>query len=246
MRNNFKIFAITLFFVSTFTFLINGCSNIYSIEGSGNSVTLNRKINNFSGLNISGGLSIHISSTQPDSILTIICDDNFPNHIKTFFEGDVLIIDYEDDLSPVIPIKIILPDFRLQSLDASGAIKFTYDTSIVYDSKSFSIDVSGANTISLPLNVSNIEIDVSGANKISLNGFTNSLHIEASGANTINAENLESNSVFVDASGANSFKLNVTEEMELDLSGANSVKYRGNPKRFKQDVSGNTKISKLE
>ena len=72
------------------------------------------------------------------------------------------------------------------------------------------------------------------------------MHIEASGANTINAENLESNSVFVDASGANSFKLNVTEEMELDLSGANSVKYRGNPKRFKQDVSGNTKISKLE
>lgn len=240
----FKYIYIIYFIISPVLFV--GCYNIDGVVGSGNSVTLNRQIKNFSSLHASGSVLVHISKTQPDSILTITCDDNLAKQIKTFIDGSELIIDPQDFFMSKTPIKIVLPYTQLTSLDLSGAIKFTTDDEVVFDSKKFSVDASGASEISLSLKTNTTELDLSGASEITISGFSNSFHIDASGASTINADKFEVNNIFVESSGASTFLLNVVDEIDLDISGASKIFYRGNPKKIKQSISGASKISKLE
>ncbi|MDA0986070.1 MAG: DUF2807 domain-containing protein [Bacteroidetes bacterium] len=237
-----KIF-ITLFSILFF----NGClSHHFVIDGDGNYISSTKKIENFTSLHVSGGLSIHISGTQKENEMTIFCDENLSKYIRTYVDGSELIIDPEFNIYPSKQIKIILPFTQLQNLNFSGAVKFTHDSSIVFDSKNISLDVSGANTLSLPLNNNFADIDLSGASKVTFTGFVKSLHIDASGANTIEASELIANNIFIDASGASTFRLNVLDELNLNLSGAHKIYYKGNPSKINQDISGASIIIKSE
>jgi hypothetical protein len=105
--------------------------------------------------------------------------------------------------------------------------------------------VSGASTSSVRgLGGESFDLDVGGAGKVSLAGRVSRLTIEVSGAARVTAAELRAGKVKVGVRGAASVDLGVAEELEVSLSGAGKVGYRGNPK-IKKEISGVGKLIRL-
>jgi hypothetical protein len=72
------------------------------------------------------------------------------------------------------------------------------------------------------------------------------LKIESSGASELNAENLETESTTLEISGAGDASVFVNSSLDINVSGAASVKYKGNPETINQSSSGAGSIRKID
>lgn len=204
-------------------FAIAGCRDwgIMGVRGNGKVVTDERNIADFTELELGGAYSVDVKVGGKPS-LVISGEENIIKYIKTYVEGDRLIVDTRKNISPrkEIRIKITVP--KLDALDASGAC-----------------DVYAENIKS-----ERFSIDLSGAGSIELNGSTDKCNIDISGAASLDAKNLKSRSLKVSISGASSADVYASEYIDASVSGVGSITYYGNPKDVRKDVSGVGSISK--
>ena len=78
----------------------------------------------------------------------------------------------------------------------------------------------------------------SGASQIELYGSAESVDLDLSGASHFDGYDLETDIYNVDVSGASHAKIFVNSELSADVSGAASLKYKGEPIIKQHDVSG--------
>jgi len=130
---------------------------------------------------------------------------------------------------------------NLTSIDASGVIEINGKDKIVTDN--FIIESSGASSIELILAVKKLSIDISGASELKLSGSADTNYIDISGASDLQAYELKTNYTYVDISGAGCAKVNASEEISGDVSGASDLKYLEEPAKLMIDASGVADIS---
>ena len=88
-----------------------------------------------------------------------------------------------------------------------------------------------------------MDLRVSGASAIQLRGQVNELIIRMSGAGDIEAYDLVSKYCKISLSGIGSAEIYVEDELEANISGVGGIRYRGNPNRVRDDISGLGRIS---
>ncbi|MGZ3867050.1 MAG: GIN domain-containing protein, partial [Bacteroidia bacterium] len=94
----------------------------------------------------------------------------------------------------------------------------------------------------LDISVNTVSCNESGAATISLNGNCNKLEAIVSGAASLKAENLIAENANVNTSGASTAKVNVTNRLEGNASGASTLKYSGSPKETQLNQSGASNV----
>ncbi len=106
------------------------------------------------------------------------------------------------------------------------------------------LGVSGsANVEAAGINTDRLTVTVSGAANIKIGGEADEQEINISGSGNYRAGDLESKEVKIAVMGAGSALVNVSEELDAEISGVGSVEYIGDP-TVKQDVSGVGRVSK--
>ena len=101
------------------------------------------------------------------------------------------------------------------------------------------VETSGAVTLTARrLQGERLDVECSGATQLTLAGEVKTLALDLSGASEVHALALEAATVEVEASGASQVKVRATERLTVDASGATSVRYSGEPKAVKTEVSG--------
>jgi len=107
------------------------------------------------------------------------------------------------------------------------------------------VNLSGACSLTInDIKNDNLEIDASGANDIHLNGETKNLSVELSGACNLDAKEFITSKVKITLSGATDAIVNVTDELNVEVSGVSKVKYIGNPSKITKDISGMSSLEK--
>ncbi len=76
-----------------------------------------------------------------------------------------------------------------------------------------------------------------------MDGKADEQEINILGSGTYQAQNLRSKESTIDVAGAGSAVVNVSEELDAEISGVGSVEYIGDP-TVKQDVNGAGQVSK--
>ena len=193
------------------------------VKGSGNVVTEKREIADFKSIEVSGIFEVEVVAQKEFSI-EIEADDNLLELIKTEVKDGTLEIERKKRFSSRNSIKIRISAPNIEKLDNAGVSKVTI------------------------VNIANesLQIDSSGASKVKLEGTTNKLNLDISGASRIDASGLSASKVAVESSGASSARVNVSSELDADLSGASRVSYKGNPTRIDKNTSGASRISQVE
>lgn len=110
----------------------------------------------------------------------------------------------------------------------------------------FNSDVSGSGKVMLTLNASgDAEFGVSGSGKIEASGTASRVKTSISGSGKVLAANLETNSCEVRITGSGDVEINVKNELDANITGSGSVRYKGNPTKVNSHSAGSGHVRKL-
>jgi hypothetical protein len=99
-------------------------------------------------------------------------------------------------------------------------------------------EISGASKVNGNIKVHDAEITLSGASRAKLRGSANDVTLAAWGAANLDLTAFVVNSATVYLKGASQATINVTKQLDIDLSGASRLNYLGHPNLCEINVSG--------
>lgn len=211
-------------------------------EGSGKTVSENRKLDSFTKLNVSGVYKIVLKQGNPS--VKITADDNLLKLIEMSVSGDELSIKTQKPIcnAAMMEIDISNPDF--QAVESSDALDLSSDGKLTL--KDFDLELSGAAKVKLDLNAANVKIKTSGAADINLTGQATENQVITSGVLNLNAFNFVVANYRVESSGITHCKINVLQQLNINISGTGGLEYKGNPSKISNEHSAFTSIKKIQ
>ena len=112
--------------------------------------------------------------------------------------------------------------------------------------KSFNSDVSGSGKVNAGVVVADrAEFGISGSGKVEASGSAAEVRVSISGSGKVLASNLETNTCNVRISGSGDVEIAVKNEIDANITGSGSVRYRGDPSKVSSHASGSGSVRKL-
>jgi hypothetical protein len=199
-------------YVATAAFL-GGCT-VQPLKGDGKISVDHRQISNFTSLEAAGAFVVQWSSGPPS--LTVTADQNLLPHIRTRVSGDLLKIDTDTPIVPTRRVTIVVSSGALTRVDLAGAVALTASR---VTSAAFLLTATGASTINVDGNVSELNVELTGASRL-------------------NAATLNSKSANVTLTGASSADIAVKESLKATITGAGVLAYSGQPGSVEKQITG--------
>jgi hypothetical protein len=195
-------------------------SNIQTIQGSGNVVTTERNIGDFTSIQVDMGADVVL--TQGDSeTLTIEAEDNLMPYIETNIRNGRLIVSIPHNVSLTLiqSIRLHITFDTLQEIEIFGSSQIT-----------------GEN-----LNLDTLTIAFSGSGSTWLTGEVDEQTINIRGQATMNNFDLAGRNVTVDISGNGIINVNATDTLNVTIAGQGDIHYIGSP-TITENISGQANI----
>lgn len=210
----------------------SGCREMLGrrIRGNGHITSETRTASGFTGVDVSGAISVYVKQDSVASI-KVEADENLLEYIEVHNSGSTLEIHTRHgvNLRPTHKIKVYVSSPSFTHFEASGACEI-YGENEITSAESMNVSLSGASNGKLDLNVPKVTVDLSGASDISIRGKTRDFDAGASGASSIKCFELLTENTDVDLSGASHAEIYASVTLDGETSGASSVDYKGNAK----------------
>lgn len=238
------IVSLSVLVFAALTFGLFYCASVVneSVRGSGTVIISERTVESFKGIDVSGALDIYL--TQGDAIsVKVETDDNLQEYIIAEVKNNTLKL----YTKPRVTIKkmtkanVYITFVDINNIDISGACKITGENKFSFNE--LNLDLSGASKVKMDLDAKQMKIDASGASNLTFKGNIAQMIADFSGASDLNGEDLIVKKLKLEGSGASTIKIQVTESLSADVSGATTLKYKGNPETNSVSSSGASKIS---
>ena len=258
MKKAIAVVLATVFLTSGF---LVGCIGDI-VTGSGNIVTEDMDFSDFTQLEVSSAFDVEI--TQSDSyIVSITADDNLFDYIQVSQVGETLTVGLGtvNIRWPVtLQANVTMP--QLSGLNLSGATDGT--ASGFSSTENLDIEVSGASSLELAeisagdamFNISgasdvtgdmaagDVNLIVDGASTVQLEGSANDIVAVAEGGSHLKLDDFTVNNADVSLSGASSGTINLSGQLDADLSGASNLEYIGEPTLGTMNITGASTLSR--
>ena len=190
------------------------------VKGSGKRVVQKREISPFTSISTEGAFTIEVTC-QKDPSLEVEGDDNVLELVTAEVRGNELRLTSSKSFSTDEPVRFKITVPNLEGLTVSGAGR---------------IDIKGMKN-------EKFEIDSNGAPNIVVAGTTKTVDINSNGAGRIDTQNLQASRAVVDSKGVSRIDLDVSEQLDITVSGPSTVTYKGDPV-VNKTVNGPGKVEK--
>ncbi|HTI58053.1 head GIN domain-containing protein [Mucilaginibacter sp.] len=221
-----RTYFISIAFIAFLAIVILPSCRFRCIKGSGNHVSENHKVSDFTRINVSGGFKVTLKQDSSLNV-SINADDNLMKYIHVESDGDELKVYYKKNVCPSGQMEISIGVRNLEKLKGSGAINFVSDGKI--NTKDLDIKLNGASNINMDLSAANLSTESAGASEITLRGQATSHRIEMTGNGTVHAFDFVVGKYDLHTTGASDCEINVLNDLQVSSTGAADVKYKGNP-----------------
>ena len=220
--------------------LLAGCCAVpfrTQLVPSGPLVTKDYDLSNFSA--VAAGSAFEVEIVRSDSYgVSVTVNESLVESLEVSVSGKTLNIALKPSIgltgAATMKAQVTMPE--LTGLDLSGASRTTLAG--FKSDNPLTTEVSGASTLRGDLTCGDASFNVSGASKVNLNGSAQDLKVEASGASTVDLSNFASQDTVVDASGASKVVVAASGSLDVEASGASTVRYTGEPAKLKTNTSG--------
>ena len=143
------------------------------------------------------------------------------------------------------PIRVYLTLPGLTALDGSGSSHFHGLTA--WTGSDLTLTLSGASSADLDFTATGtLRSEASGASRLTLRGAAAQHTLGLSGASSFDGFNLTTPHTDLTAAGASTARLTATTTLAVRASGASEVYYQGNPSVTVRDLSGSSRLVKVE
>ena len=193
-----------------------------------------RHLSDFTGLSVSGGISVNLHYGTPKAEVNVIKGDL--EKLKTEVKGNTLKIYFEGKrwgMSNNDKAKIDLYFDNLNYIDVSAGANV--ECNVVIKADDFDVDVSSGGRLDIEVEAASIDSDVSSGASINITGKADELNVDASSGASFRGAGLMAKNVDADVSSGGNIKVWATEEIHADASSGGSVQYKGEPKKVNID-----------
>jgi len=193
-----------------------GCSDFgNAVKGSGVSMTEDRELDAFSGIEVAGAFCVSVTCGREQSF-TITGDDNIVPLILTEVRGKTLHVKSEEEISTDTPLTIVINCNSLDGFRAFGAV---------------SADITEVDS-------DRIEIEINGTGAIAASGRARAVDLSVAGSASVDTNSLEAERVSVTINGAGTAGVHATSAVDATINGVGTIEYSGDPESVSQNVSG--------
>ena len=220
--------------------------NEKSVKLSGVTKVSTKEVSAFDKVDVSGAIDVIVNIGNKSEVV-IEADSAIMPYVVTEVKDRELriynkdIIGFYNFKNNKILVTITTPS--ILELESSGACDVT-----INDLKTdmFKVSLSGACDLIGSFECNVLDFESSGSSDSKLRGKVKNCNIELSGACDIKALDLEVDSLKIEGSGSSNVEITVQNSLDVELSGASELRYKGEPKYIKSDVSGVSKLTKFE
>jgi len=186
-----------------------------------------RNIPSFSSIKILDNAEVHIRIGSPQEVKVL--SKAALDKVNTTVNDGVLSISG-------INAEIFLTVENLESIKIGGIGKADADS--VIRTKNLSISISGNGKVKMPIDVDFLDLNISGIGKVDLSGTATHVESNISGSAKVNAIDLKVKDAEAKISGVGKFYMDVTQSLELSISGSGSFYYKTKPENLNTRISG--------
>lgn len=112
--------------------------------------------------------------------------------------------------------------------------------------KSVKADVSGSGKVFVTGTISGrADFEISGSGRVEASGSADSMSVEISGSGRVMGANFVTNVAKIDIAGSGDVEITVNKDLDADISGSGTVRYKGDPARVNSNASGSGNVKKM-
>jgi hypothetical protein len=231
---------ITLF---TFAAVFSAC-NYHSETGSGNTITQNKTVGNFTGISASNAIEVEVKIGSPAAV-KIEADDNVIEYVKAIVKGNTLKIGLARNVSinnATIKVYVTVPDLAQLSASSSSVIRVI---NIIKSNGKLSFDASSSADIEAVVEAPEVYVEASSSGTVSLSGKTQNYLLQGSSAGSIKTAALLAENTIANVSSAATAEVHASVSLTANPSSGAVVKYKGGA-TVKENTSSGGSVSKIE
>ena len=192
--------------------------NDLCLKGSGDVNDYTLELDSFDEVKLTGPVNLRITQGMGQEVI-VMAEPEMYQHLSYRVINKRLEIGYEDNIKCFdtnfgVWINVTVPDINAVSVEGASEIRSSGDLTL----DKLAIDISGTGDIEITGNVDEQIINVAGT--INLNNFE-----------------LSTETTEITIAGAGTLEVAVEELLDITVSGAATIRYKGNP-QIKQDISG--------
>ena len=212
--------------------------------GSGNIITENRAVENFTGIAVSNSIDVEVKMGSVAAV-QVEADDNIIKHIVTTVSGGILKIRIENLHSfNNTHTKVYITTPELKSVEASSSADVKVMDVIKDDGKVTFKSSSSAN-IEAEVDAPEVTADANSSASITLSGRTKNYKAEVSSSAEINSATLLSENTDVEANSSGSADVYGSVTINAKASSSGSINYQGGA-IVKKSVSSSGSVGNKE
>jgi hypothetical protein len=200
---------------------VSACDGgLFGVRGSGNVITESRDVSGFSEIALFGSGTVRVDVNGTESLI-VEAEDNIMPLLKTEVRNGRLELSVESSISPTTDVTYTVTAVALDGVTIAGSGDVAA-TGVAADS---------------------FDIEVSGSGRVEPAGTAGTLAVEISGSGRYLGEGLKSSVGTVRVSGSGEAVVNVTDDLDVDVSGSGGVQYIGEP-TVTESVSGSGYVTR--
>lgn len=226
-----NLLVVILFFTALILSLVNGFTGI-KVIGSGNLVSKTYDYGDFTEVKAQNGM--HVELTRADSFtIEVVTDDNAIEYVQVSKSGNTLSIKPKPNVAfrdTTLTAKVTMPELHKIELSGGSHLNLTGFNS----THDLSVKLSGGSHVSdfitpSDITAGNVDFNLSGGSHVRLTGSANDLDIDCSGGSHIDLEGFSADNADINLSGGSHATVNISDTLNVDISGGSKVYYIGNP-----------------
>lgn len=241
---NYK-FLINISVVILFTIPAFAKGNNDKIKGNGNVTLENRKVTDFSDLELDGVFNVFI--IQGDSVgVKVETDENIQKYIKVENIGNKIKIydENEENIKKYTKMNVYVTVREIENLtmDLVGdlVIKDTLKT-VLLKFKSTSVGNTEINIVTQKL-----IMYLNGVGDVKISGSAQVVDLIDKAVGNLKAYNLKVGRFVIDYNGVGNIDINVEKELSVNSTGVGHINYRGNPIFTTKEVTGTGLLKRVK
>ena len=218
--------------------------NRFSVRPSRDISTFNTSADSFTELEVEDAFEVFITFSDNEESIEVEANDNLHDYIEIeSYKGRLEIgLQRGVNIRGDATLKVFITTKNIDMFDISGASRVELES--VFRGRNLDVRLSGASTFDAKVEANRMICNLSGASKCELGGVVDVMEAELSGASRLEDYDLDIEELYMNLSGASSARLTVEGLIELDASGASTLRYRGDAVIQHLDLSGASNIIK--
>lgn len=206
------------------------------VEGSGRVITENKQLPTVKEVSIAGIGELNIYQSAQTQLVIEVEDNIYPVLLIQNKEGHLTLGQQHASLELKHPIRYKLYAPNIRQINASGEAKVFVSDGIRVDQ--LNVNVIGAAKTKVRVLGSKLKVNIQGSGQMIADGDVEEQMISISGAGQFRGQHLRGTTGLVNISGSGIGQVNISDELDVRISGSGRVYYEGQPK-LKQTVWDN-------